>query len=219
MPHVLVVLSGCGYLDGAEISEAVISLLALSRGGARVTIAAPDQDQHHVVDHLSGQVTGERRNVLREAARIARGRILPLAAVRVEDHDAIWMPGGFGAAKNLSSFAFEGASASVQPELAALLRGFREAGKPIGAICIAPAVLALALREGKVTIGEDPGCAGAIEALGGQHQACPVTELCVDEERRIVTAPAYMYDATIADVATGIEAAVGALLRLCGEAA
>jgi enhancing lycopene biosynthesis protein 2 len=211
---VLVVLSGCGHLDGSEIHEAVVSLLALDRAGAGVQCAAPDKAQMHVVDHLAGAPTAESRNVLVEAARIARGKIVPLAAVQAADYDAIWLPGGYGAAKNLSTVATQGAAASVDPELVRLLRAFRAQAKPIGAVCIAPAVLVAALREGEVTIGNDEGTAGAIRAMGGEHHACPVTEMHVDKARKIVTAPAYMYAASIGDVATGIERAVAALLAL-----
>lgn len=213
--RVAVVLAGCGYLDGAEIHEAVVTLLALDRAGARVQCAAPDKPQHHVVDHLSGEPTGETRNVLREAARLARGKIVPLTDIRAADYDALFLPGGFGAAKNLSTVAFDGPNATVDPEVARVLREFRAAGKPIGAVCIAPAVLVAALREGEVTLGCDPGTAGAIATMGGTHVSCGVTELHVDRARKIVTAPAYMYgDERIANVAAGIEKAVAATLEL-----
>jgi enhancing lycopene biosynthesis protein 2 len=212
--RVLVVLSGCGHLDGSEIHEAVISLLALDRNGADVQCAAPDKPQLHVVDHRTRTPTAESRNVLTEAARIARGNIKPLHDVGADGFDAVFLPGGYGAAKNLSSVANDGPKATVDPELQRVLHEFRAAGKPIGAVCIAPAVLVAALREGEVTIGNDPGTAGAIAAMGGQHVVCPVTAPHVDRERKIVTAPAYMYDARIGDVATGIEQAVRETLAL-----
>jgi len=212
--RVLVVLAGCGHLDGSEIHEAVLTLLALDRAGAVVQCAAPDKPQHHVVDHRTRQPTGESRNVLTEAARIARGKVVALHTVSAADHDAVFLPGGFGAAKNLSDVAFEGPGATVDPTLAALLRAFRAAGKPIGAVCIAPAILVAALREGEVTIGDDPGTAGVIAQMGGTHVACPVDAAHVDRARKLVTAPAYMYDAGIADVARGIDAAVAAVLEL-----
>jgi enhancing lycopene biosynthesis protein 2 len=202
-------------MDGSEIHEAVISLLALDRAGATYLCAAPDKDQHHVIDHLGKAPTAETRNVLRESARIARGRVVPLAEIRAADFDAVFLPGGFGAAKNLSSVAFDGPGAKVDPDLQRVLREFRAAGKPIGAVCIAPAVVVCALGEGSVTIGDDPGTAGAIAAMGGEHACCPVTEMHVDRARKLVTAPAYMYGgARISEVAAGIERAVSAMLEL-----
>lgn len=216
MKKVAVILSGCGYLDGSELREAVITLLALDSLGARVQCAAPDKAQHHVVDHLTGEVVpGETRNVLVESARIARGNVVPLTAIRAADFDALFLPGGFGAAKNLSTVAFDGPAATVDAEVARVCREFRAAGKPIGAVCIAPAVLVRALGEGEVTIGDDAGTAAAITAMGGAHVECPVEQIHVDAERKLVTAPAYMYgDASISDVAAGIEEAVAATLDL-----
>lgn len=211
--RILVVLSGCGFLDGSELHEAVLSLLALDRAGARVTCAAPDKP-FAVVDHRTRKPTGESRNVLTEAARIARGHIEPLSAVRAADFDGIFLPGGFGAAKNLSTVATEGPRATVEPDLVALLRAFRAAGKPIGAVCIAPAVVVAALREGEVTIGDDAGTAAAIAAMGGENIVCPVTEMHVDRARKLVTAPAYMYESHIAAVAQGIDAAVARFMEL-----
>lgn len=213
-PRVAVVLAGCGYLDGAEINEAVIALLALNRAGARVRPFAPDKPQLHVVDHLQGAPVEGSRNVLTESARIVRGQIEPLTALRMDDFDALFLPGGFGVAKNLSTFATHGPDGQVDADLAAVLRAFRAAGKPIGAVCIAPAIVVMALGEGQVTIGHDVATAAAIEALGGAHQACPVHQIVVDAERRIVTAPAFMEDARLADVATGIEQAVAATLAM-----
>ncbi|MEC7947579.1 MAG: isoprenoid biosynthesis glyoxalase ElbB [Myxococcota bacterium] len=213
---VCVILSGCGVFDGAEIHESVVTLLALARAGATYRCAAPDKPQMHVVNHLSGAVSpGEERNVLVEAARIARGTISPLSEVRADDYDAVFLPGGFGAAKNLSDFAVQGASGSADPDVVRVLREFRAAGKPIGAVCIAPAVLVLALGEGEVTIGSDADTAAAIGAAGGTHVVCPVDEMHVDEQRRLVTAPAYMIETTLDQVAEGIEKAVLATLSLC----
>lgn len=210
------ILSGCGVFDGAEIHESVVTLLALARAGATYRCAAPDKPQMHVINHLSGEVgAGEERNVLVEAARIARGAITPLSEVRAEDYDAVFLPGGFGAAKNLSDFAVHGANGTADPDVFRVLRDFRAAGKPIGAVCIAPAVLVLALGEGEVTIGSDSDTAAAIAAAGGTHVVCPVDEMHVDEQRRLVTAPAYMVETSIDRVAEGIEKAVLATLSLC----
>ena len=156
MPKIGVLLSGSGFLDGAEITEAVCTLLFLDRAGAEAVCMAPDVEQRQVVNHLSGETTDETRNVLVEAARIARGKIRPLGEVKVEELDGLVMPGGFGAALNLSSFAVEGPEGSIREDVAALIRDLHAAGKPIGAICIAPALLALALgeRSPRITIGE-----------------------------------------------------------------
>jgi enhancing lycopene biosynthesis protein 2 len=202
-----VILSGCGVYDGSEIHEAVMTLYFLAREGAASDCLAPDLAQHHVINHLTGEVMEESRNVLVEAARIARGKIRDLASAKAGDFDALILPGGFGAAKNLSTFAFEGARATVHPEVARLLREMRAAGKPIGFMCIAPAVAALVLGESgvRLTIGRDAGTAAAIESTGARHDACAVEELCVDEAHRIASCPAYMYDASLPEVAAGIE--------------
>lgn len=217
MVRVGVVLSGCGFLDGSEIHEAVLTLLALDRAGATAVCLAPNIEQKNVVNHKSGQPAECVRNVLEESARIARGKIQDLSKAKVADLDALVLPGGYGAAKNLCDFAAAGPKAKVDPAVLKFVREVHAARKPIGAWCIAPAVLAAALKEAhpKLTIGDDPGTAQALEAMGAKHVVCPVNEMRVDEQNRIVTTPAYMYDAKIGDVASGIEKAVGELLRLC----
>lgn len=211
-----VLLSGCGVFDGAEIHEAVLTLLFLDRAGAEIVCMAPDTDQHHVVDHLCQEETGEGRNVLVESARIARGEIRPLDEVTADRLDALIIPGGFGAAKNLCDFAVRGAEAQAHPQVQALLRQMAAAGKPIGALCIAPALVACVLsdRKPRVTIGTDVGTAAAIEAMGGVHEACPVTDICVDADNRLVTTPAYMLGPGIKDVAQGIEKLVAQVLQM-----
>ena len=214
-----VLLSGCGFLDGAEIHESVLTMLHLDRAGAEIVCTAPRGAQMHVVDHATGEVTErESRDVFVEGARIARGKIRDLAEVRAADLDALIMPGGYGAAKNLSDFATRGSDATVHPDVQRLLREMLEAEKPIGAVCISPATLAAALKGSEVhatvTIGEDPGTASAIEACGSRHQKCPVTEFVVDRANKIVSTPAYMFDARIGDVSTGIEKLVNAVLSL-----
>ncbi len=220
-PRVGVVLSGCGVFDGTEIHESVIALLALDRAGAEVICAAPDVE-FAVIDHRTGEATGERRNVLVEAARIARGEIRDVAEVRAEELDAIVFPGGFGAAKNLCDFASQGSAARVQPDVARLVADMLAARKPVGGICIAPAMLAACLRdqgrEGSVTIGTDAEAAGNIEAMGQHHLACPVQEFRVDEENGIVTTPAYMLAGRISEAAEGIERLVAEVLRRVGRA-
>ncbi len=217
MVKVGVVLSGCGFLDGSEIHEAVLTLLALDRAGATALCLAPNIEQKSVVNHRTGNPAESVRNVLEESARIARGKLQDIARVKAADFDALVLPGGYGAAKNLCDFAAAGPKAKVEPGVLKLVREMHAAKKPIGAWCIAPAVLAAALKEAKpkLTIGNDAGTAQALEALGARHVACPVGEMRVDEENRIVTTPAYMYEARISEVAGGIERAVGELLRLC----
>jgi enhancing lycopene biosynthesis protein 2 len=213
-----VLLSGCGVFDGAEIHESVITLLALDRADAEAVCTAPNVDQMHVVDHKTGEPTGETRNVLVESARIARGRIRDLAEVGAGDLDALILPGGFGAAKNLCDFAVAGAGAKVHPEVRRILSEMLAARKPVGVVCIAPAVLAAVLRDadggGRLTIGTDADTAAALEAMGVRHVPCAVRETCVDRERGVVSTPAYMLAGRIADAAAGIEKLVGEVLEL-----
>lgn len=220
-PKVGVVLSGCGFLDGSEIHEAVLTLLCLDEQGATVVCVAPRGPQAQVVDHTPGAaVAGSARDVpqrdmLAEAARIARGRIEEITTVRADQLDAVVLPGGFGAAKNLCDFATKGAAATPHPEVARLLREMLAAHKPIGAICIAPAVVAATLGRTAhpvLTIGDDAGTAAALTAMGAEHRDCPVTDCVVDERNNIVSTPAYMYDAAIGDVAKGIRRLVAAVL-------
>lgn len=208
-----VILSGCGFLDGSEIHESVLALLCLDELGVEAVCMAPAGPQRQVVDHQTHKASGEQRDMLRESARIARGKIRDLASVRGHELDAVVMPGGFGAAKNLCDFAERGAKASAHPEVARLLREVHAAKKPIGAICIAPAVLAAVLGKAHhplLTIGNDAGTVRELVAMGVRHQDCPVQECVVDRDHRIVSAPAYMFDASLTDVAAGIR-------RLCRE--
>ncbi len=218
MTTVAVILSGSGHLDGSEIHESVLTLYYLDRAGARVRIFAPDRDQHHVVNHLTGKPTGERRNVLVESARIARGRIEDLSRARIAELDAVILPGGYGAAKNLCTFAFDGADCTLDPGVEDLLRAALREKRPIGAICIAPAVVARVLetegRKGALTIGNDAATARTLETLGAVHRNASVSEVVVDEALRIVSTPAYMLGPSIAAVASGIEKLVERVLSL-----
>ena len=212
-----VILSGCGVFDGAEIHESVITMLALDRAGAEMVICAPDVEQMHVVNHHTGEVAeGESRNVRIEAARIARGPVADVAEIDADDLDALILPGGFGAAKNLCDFAVAGADCEVNPDVAALVREVHAQGKPVAAVCIAPALLAKVLgSEGPaLTIGNDADTAGAMETLGATHIECPVTEFVIDRERKLITSPAYMLAQNISEAAEGIEKTVNALLEL-----
>ncbi len=219
MARVGVVLSGCGVYDGAEIHETVITLLALDRAGAEVVMMAPNIGQLHVVNHLTGEeMTMESRNVLVESARIARGNIRDLSLVTGAELDALIFPGGFGVAKNLSDYAMVGADCEVNPDAQRIVAEMIEARKPVGVICIAPAMLAKILKQmgksARLTIGNDNNTAGDIQTMGSQHLECPVDELIVDEEHKIISTPAYMIGQQIKDVALGIEKLVDKILTM-----
>lgn len=215
MTKVAVILSGCGVFDGAEIHESVLTLLALEQQGAEYQCFAPDINQHHVINHITGDEMPETRNVLVEAARIARGNIKAISELKAEDFDALLLPGGFGAAKNLSDFAFKGAECQVEPSVLAACKGFAEAQKPAGYICIAPAMVPLIYgSDSQVTIGTDADTASAIEAMGGQHQQCPVEDIVIDEQRKLITTPAYMLAGSISEAAAGITKLVTTLVKM-----
>ncbi len=212
-----VVLSGCGVYDGAEIQESVITLLALDRAGAKIVCLAPDIPQMHVINHVKGDpVAGENRNVLIESARISRGEIKNIKDVKAADLDALIFPGGYGAAKNLCTFAVDGVNCKVNPEVERLVNEMYQAKKPLGFICIAPALAAkiLGKHQPKLTIGNDAATAQAIEKLGGKHVVCKVDEIAIDEVNKIVTTPAYMLGPSIAPVAKGIEKCVEEVLKM-----
>lgn len=208
-----VVLAGCGVYDGAEIHEAVMTLYAIALSGCSYQIFAPNIDQHHVVNHLTGKVANEKRNVLIEAARIARGKALPLDQYHPKDFDALVFPGGFGVAKNLCSFAFDGAQCNINPQVERAIKITHSQRKPIGALCISPVILAKALGKGTFTIGQDQGTANAIEVLGGKHKPTNHGEVIIDSENLLFTSPCYMLDAKITDIANGAKAVVEAMLK------
>ncbi len=216
-----VLLSGCGVQDGSEIHEATLTMLALDKLGAEIVPIAVSK-QAEVVDHAKGQPVPEKRNVLTESARISRGRISDAARVRARELDGLIMPGGMGAARNLSNFGLRGSGCTVDPSVGKLIAGLTDDKKPIGAMCIAPAVLAAALRDidisgVKMTIGNDAGTAGKIEAMGQIHVECSVDDCVVDEEHKIVTTPAYMLGESIKDIQPGIEKLVRAVFDLAQE--
>lgn len=221
MKKIGVLLSGCGVQDGSEIHEAVLTLLAIDRLGAVAVCLAPNVDQRRVVDHLTGEPReGERRNVLHEAARIARGKIRDAATVHAGELDALILPGGFGAATNLSDFATAGAQAAVHPEVVRLVREVQAQKKPLGFICIAPAVAAAIFRgtpvSPRLTIGDDADTAAAIEKMGAKHVRRAVSEIEVDEPNRIVSTPAYMLAGRISEAAAGIDRLVEKVVALAG---
>jgi len=219
MVRVGVVLSGCGVMDGSEIHEAVLTLLSIDRAGAEAVFMAPNTSQREVFDHYAGKVAaGERRNVLVEAARIARGSIRDLATVRAEDVDALILPGGYGAAKNLCDFAEAGERASAHPEVARIVREVHAERKPIGAICISPATIAAIFRGSTVrptlTIGNDEATAAKLVAMGCEHTDRAVRDVTVDREHRIVSTPAYMLATRISEAYDGIDKLVREVLAL-----
>lgn len=216
MKKIGVVLSGCGVRDGSEIHEAVFALLAIDQAGCEAVCMAPNVE-FAVTDHLAMQETAEKRNILVESARIARGNIRDIKEVHAADIDAVVFPGGFGAAKNLCDFAVKGAGASVQPEVSRLLKEMVAAGKPIGGICIAPAMLSAALGKDispVLTIGTDAGTAAEINKTGAVHQECSVTECVVDTKHKIVTTPAYMLANRISETYEGIDKCVKEVIKL-----
>ncbi|XP_019379418.1 PREDICTED: ES1 protein homolog, mitochondrial, partial [Gavialis gangeticus] len=225
--RVAVVLSGCGVYDGTELHEASAILFHLSRKGAEVQMYAPDILQMHVIDHTKGQsAEAESRNVLTESARIARGKITNLAKLTTQDHDAVIFPGGFGAAKNLSTFAVDGKDCKVHKEVERVLQEFHKAGKPIGLCCISPVLVAKVLPGAEVTVGHEveeggkwpyAGTAGAIKALGAKHCVKEVTEAHVDLKNKVVTTPAFMCETELHHIFEGIGAMVKNVLKLTGK--
>ena len=219
MKKIGVVLSGCGVYDGAEIHESVIALLAIDRAGAQAVCMAPNVDQMHVVNHVTGEeAAGEKRNVLVESARIARGEIKDISTVKAEDIDALVFPGGFGAAKNLSSFAVKGENCDVHPEVLRLVKEFAAKQKPQAVLCIAPAMMAKiyedAPKKPVLTIGNDKETSGKIEIMGSRHQDCAANDFVFDAENKIVSTPAYMLGQSISEVAEGIEKTINELIKL-----
>ncbi len=213
MKQCAVLLSGCGVFDGSEIYETVCTLLALEKAGVAYQCVAPDITQHHVINHLTGQPMDEKRNVLVEAARLARGNIKSLSEVRPSDFDALIIPGGFGAAKNLSDFAFKGEHMAVNPEVLAFCQSFAKARKPVGFICIAPTLVSHVYGPGvRVTIGNDKGTAAALEAMGSIHESCHVTDCVADEAHKVVTVPAYMLAKSITEAKAGIDKLVSTVV-------
>lgn len=214
-PKVAVVLSGCGVYDGAEIHEAVLTLLAIVRKGGTYQCFAPNIPQNHVINHLTGQEEhGGSRNVLIEAARIARGDIKDLREFRAADYDAIVFPGGFGAAKNLCTFALDGPECHVNTDVERAIKEVHAAGKPIGALCIAPALIARVLGNITVTIGNDRDAADGIESMGSTHTLTTHGQVVIDPEARVATTPCYMLDASIDQIDVGVQNVVDAVFSM-----
>ena len=211
---IAVILSGCGNKDGAEIHESVMTLWAIHKHGAEYQCFAPDVEQHHVLNFITNQEMDEKRNVLVESARIARGDIKDLQAYKAGDYDALVMPGGLGAAKNLSTFAFDGPHCFVNKEVERAVKETAAQNKPIGALCIAPAIIAKILGDITITIGSDPSTEAAITKMGASHQQTTHGEIVVDRENKIVTTPCYMLDARVDQIGEGADNLVKAVLEM-----
>jgi enhancing lycopene biosynthesis protein 2 len=209
-----VILAGCGVFDGAEIHEATLTLLAIAKAGCSYECFAPDKEQAQVINHLTGKLMTEERNVLVESARIARGKIEPLNLFEPEKFDAVIFPGGFGVAKNLCSLAFEGSECTVDPEVELAVIASVEAKIPIGALCIAPALIAKILPGAEVTIGSDADTISTIEKMGSVHHVTNHGELIIDEKYKLVTSPCYMLDAHILQIAEETQNVVDELIKL-----
>jgi enhancing lycopene biosynthesis protein 2 len=209
-----VILSGCGNKDGAEIHESVMTLWAIHKHGAEFQCFAPDIPQHHVLNFITGQEMAETRNVLIESARIARGNIRDLKDYQAADYDGLIMPGGLGAAKNLSTFAFDGPHCFVNQDVERAVRDTAGQGKPIGALCIAPAIIAKILGKVEITIGEDAATEAAIVKMGASHAKTTHGEIVVDREKKVVTTPCYMLDARVDQIGAGAENLVAAMLEM-----
>ena len=223
MKKIGVLLSGCGVMDGSEIHEAVLTLLAIDKEEMEAVCIAPNLDQTRTINHLTNKPMNEKRNILIESARIARGKIKDLKDIKPNDIDALIMPGGFGAACNLSDFANAGENTTVLPEVETFLRELNKLKKPIGAICIAPAVLASVFGKGAVgalhatpvlTIGTDENTAKTLESMGAKHINKNVDEIVVDEKNQIVTTPAYMLGKGPKEVEIGISKLVKAIVKM-----
>lgn len=215
MKKVAVILSGCGVFDGSEIHEAVLTLLAIERNGASYQCFAPDVTQFHVINHLTGEEMQESRNVLIESARIARGEVKDVAELNAEEFDALLIPGGFGAAKNLSSFAVRGVECDIQPDVHNALKAFAKVAKPVGYICIAPAMIPLIYgKDVTGTIGTDEQTATAFTMMGGEHQPCSVEQIAIDEKHRVVSTPAYMLAGSVSEAASGINKLVDKVIEM-----
>lgn len=214
MKKFAVVLSGSGVFDGAEIHEATLTLYSIMKQGASYEIFAPDIPQHHVVNHLTGEEMKESRNVLIESARIARGAVKDLKEYKTKDFDGIIFPGGFGVAKNLSTVAFDGPDAKVDAEVVRALKETADLGKPIGALCIAPAMMAKVFDAATVTIGGDEGTIEAIEKMGGNHIVTTHGDVVYDDNLNLFSTPCYMLDANILEIAAGADNIVSAMLKV-----
>lgn len=208
-----IILSGCGVYDGSEIHETVLTMLAIAQQDSTYTIFAPNVEQMHVINHVTGEVTEEKRNIMVEAARIARGNIQPLSEFDAAKVDGLIIPGGFGAAKNFCTYAVDGVDCKVNPEVEKAVKDMVALKKPIGGLCIAPVLLTRILKQVEVTIGQDEATAGDIEKLGGKNIMTNHGDVVIDKQKNVFTTPCYMLKSTIAQVAEDAENLVKAMLN------
>lgn len=211
---IAIILSGCGVFDGSEIHEATMCMYSTMKNGGQYELFAPNINQHHVINHLTGEQMNETRNVLVESARIGRGEVKALSELNMQNFDALLLPGGFGAAKNLSDFAFKGAYCNINSELENIIRDAVSKSKPIGALCISPVILAKVLPGATVTIGDEENPSNEIIKMGSFHKNTTHGEIIIDEKYKIVTTPCYMLDANIVDIAVGADNVVKALIKM-----
>ncbi|MCB8994334.1 MAG: isoprenoid biosynthesis glyoxalase ElbB [Bacteroidales bacterium] len=214
---IAVILSGCGVFDGAEIHEATLTLYAIARKGFSYEIFAPDINQHHVINHLTGKEMKEERNVLVEAARIARGNIQELSHYKAAEFDGLIFPGGFGVAKNLSDWAAKGPDSTILPGVESAILETVAAGKPLAALCIAPVLLAKILKGVKITIGDDVATTDAVTAAGANHVRATHGEIVVDKKYKTITSPCYMLNATIDQIGESADKVVGKMIEMIDE--
>jgi len=213
-PKIAVILSGCGVYDGSEAFETVLSLLYIEEQGASYQAFAPNIEQHHVIDHTTGETSEETRNVLTESARLVRGEVKDLQNLNAEDFDALIVPGGFGVAKNLCDFAFTGDNMQVEPLYLEKAKSFAEAGKPMGLMCITPVTATKIFDKPSITIGNDEDTIKAVESMGATHISCEVNEAYIDEANKLVTTPAYMLASSVLEASTGIELLVKSVIDM-----
>lgn len=213
MKKFAIIISGCGNLDGAEIHETLMTMLAIDKKGFQYEMFAPDIEMYHVINHLTKKEMPEKRNVLVEAARIARGNIKDTTAFSIKNFDAVLFPGGYGVAKNLFTYAFDGINAKVYPDIERIIKETHAAGKPIGALCISPVLIAKVLGDVTVTIGQDKSTADDIVEMGASHINATQTDVVSDRKNKIFTVPCYMLEATVADIAVGADNLIETMLQ------
>lgn len=213
MKKFAVIISGCGNMDGAEIHETLMTLLAIEKKECEYELFAPDKEQHHVINHLTKKEMPEKRNMLVEAARIARGNIKDISAFSIKNFDAVVFPGGYGVAKNFFTYAFDGINAKVLPEIEKIIKDTHAAGKPIGALCISPVLIAKVLGDVTVTIGHDKNTTDDIISMGANHINSAPTDVVSDIKNKIFTTPCYMLNARLVEIAEGVENLIETMLQ------